>query len=119
MIRAVVFLVIAGVAGLMGYVALVGECPGGAVVRSQEQCNDTSGFSRDICAAVFARALDVARNAGTVYTDRNACFREFGNCLDHATVVGGHVPQPAGFCVKVAGGTLAAILPVYRGAAAR
>jgi uncharacterized protein YgiB involved in biofilm formation len=119
MIRAVVFLVIAGVAGLMAYLAYVGECPGGTVVRSPEQCATASGLGPDICHAVFAQALDVARRAGAVYTDRNACFREFGNCLDHATVVGGYVPQPAGFCVNVAGGRLASMIPVYRGAAAR
>jgi uncharacterized protein YgiB involved in biofilm formation len=119
MIRAVVILVIAGIGGLMAYLALDGECTSGAVVRSEEQCRETGGFGGDLCRQVFSRANDVARNAGTVYTDRDECFRVFGNCLNHATVVSGYVPQPAGFCVKAAGGTIQSMVPVYRGAAAR
>jgi uncharacterized protein YgiB involved in biofilm formation len=119
MSRAIVILFIAGVAGLMAYLAFVGECPGGSVVRSEEQCQQSSGFSGDICRQVFARANEVARSAGTVYIDRDECFRVFGNCLNHASIVGGYVPQPAGFCVKAGGGTLQSMAPVYRGAAAR
>jgi uncharacterized protein YgiB involved in biofilm formation len=117
--RWLVFLIIGGIAGLFGYLALVGECPGGTVVRSQQQCQDSGGLSGDLCRQVFARANDVARNAGTVYIDRDECFRVFGNCLNHATIVGGYVPQPAGFCVKASGGTVQSVVPVYRQAAAR
>ncbi len=119
MIRAVVVLVIAGVAGVMGYFAIVGECPGGVVVRSEEQCQQSGGLGRDLCRQVFARAGEVARSAGTVYIDRDECFRVFGNCLNHATIVGGYVPQPAGFCVRADGGTLRAMTPIYRNAAVR
>jgi uncharacterized protein YgiB involved in biofilm formation len=119
MIKAVVVLVIAGIAGLMAYLAFVGECPGGAVVRSEEQCQQSSGLGSDLCRQVFARANEVARTAGTVYIDRNECFRVFGNCLNHATIVGGYVPQPAGFCVRAGGGTLQSMVPIYRNAAAR
>jgi uncharacterized protein YgiB involved in biofilm formation len=119
MIRAIVILVIAGVAGLMAYMAFIGECTGGSVVQSEEQCQQSGGLSGDVCREVFARANDVARNAGTVYTDRDECFRIFGNCLNHATVVSGYVPQPAGFCVKAGGGSLQSMVPVYRATAAR
>jgi uncharacterized protein YgiB involved in biofilm formation len=119
MIRAAVVLVIAGVAGLMAYLAFVGECPGGAVVRTEEQCAASGGLPRELCRTVFSRAAEVARSAGTVYTDRDQCYREFGACLAHATLVGGYVPQPAGFCVKANGSALASMVPIYRGAAAR
>jgi uncharacterized protein YgiB involved in biofilm formation len=119
MIRAVVLLVIAGVAGVMAYAALRGECPGGAVVTDEAHCARSGGFSAALCRQVFARANEVARGAGTVYIDRDECFRVFGNCLDHASIVGGYTPRPAGFCVKAAGGVLQSMVPVYRGAAAR
>jgi uncharacterized protein YgiB involved in biofilm formation len=119
MIRAIVVLVIAGIAGLMGYLAFVGECPGGTVARSEEQCRQSGGFSGDLCREIFARANEVARSAGTVYIDRDECFRVFGNCLNHASIVGGYVPQPAGFCVKAAGGALQSMVPVYRAGTAR
>lgn len=117
--RAAVLLIIAGIAGLMAYLAYVGECTGGSVVRSEEQCTGSSGLSRDLCRQIFARANEVARGSGTVYIDRDECFRVFGNCLNHATVVGGYTPQPAGFCVKANGGALLSMVPVYKGAAAR
>jgi uncharacterized protein YgiB involved in biofilm formation len=117
--KAIVILIIAGIAGFMAYLAFVGECPGGAVVRSEEQCAGSGGLGTDLCRQVFARANEVARSAGTVYIDRDECFRAFGNCLNHATIVGGYVPQPAGFCVKAGGGALQSMVPVYRPAAAR
>jgi uncharacterized protein YgiB involved in biofilm formation len=119
MMRAVVILIIAGIAGLMGYLAFVGECPGGSVVRSEQHCEQSRGFSQELCRQVFARANAVGRSAGTVYIDRDECFRVFGNCLNHASIVGGYVPQPAGFCVKANGGALHSMTPVYRAAAAR
>jgi hypothetical protein len=117
--RAVVILFIAAVAGLMAYLTYTGECPGGAVVRTQEQCRADSGLSPEICRLVFERALTVARNAGSVYSEPGQCRILFGECLDHATIVGGYVPRPHGFCVKAEGGVLTSMVPVYRQAAAR
>jgi hypothetical protein len=119
MMRSVVILFIAAVAGLIGYLAYTGECPGGAVVKTEAQCRTQSGLSPEICRAVFERALSVARNAGSVYTEPGQCRILFGECLDHASIVGGYVPRPHGFCVKVTGGALASMVPVYRQAAAR
>ena len=119
MIRALIILFIAGVAGLMAYLTFTGECPGGAVVRTEAQCRAESGLSPDICRVVFERAQSVARNAGSVYTEPGVCRILFGECLDHATIMGGYVPRPHGFCVTTSGGTLASMVPVYRQAAAR
>jgi hypothetical protein len=119
MIRALIILFIAGVAGLIGYLTFTGECPGGSVVRNEAQCRAESGFSADICHVIFERAVSVARSAGSVYSEPGQCRILFGECLDHATIVGGYVPRPHGFCVKASGGALTSMVPVYRQAAAR
>jgi uncharacterized protein YgiB involved in biofilm formation len=119
MIRAGVVLVILGVAGVMLWQAVRGECPGGTIVRSEAQCASEAGLGGALCGRIFERANAVARAAATVYTDREECFRIFGNCLDHATVVGGYAPRPAGFCVQTDGAALQSMVPVYRAAAAR
>ena len=116
--KAVVFLVIAGIAGLMAYFAFVGECPGGAIVRSEEQCRGEAGLSLNLCRTVFARANEVARNANSVYQDPMACSVQFGQCLPHATLIGGYVPAPAGFCIKTTNDELTAMEPLYRRAPA-
>jgi hypothetical protein len=117
MMRALILLFIAGVAGLIGYLAFVGECTGGTVVRSEAQCRES--LNQGLCRTIFARANEVARNAGTVYMNLTECAIAFGGCLDHATIVGGYVPAPAGFCVRISGDTLAGMQPVYRRAAVR
>ncbi len=117
MMRALIMLFIAGVAGLIGYLAFTGECPGGTVVRSEEQCRET--LSQGLCRTIFSRANAVARNAGSVYMNPTECSIAFGNCLNHATIVGGYVPAPAGFCVKTSGESLSSMEPIYRRAAAR
>jgi uncharacterized protein YgiB involved in biofilm formation len=117
--RTVVILFIAAVAGFMACRTYIGECPGGAVVQTEAQCRAESGLSPDICSKVFERALSAARNAGSVYTEPGQCRILFGECLDHASIVGGYVPRPHGFCVKASGGALASMVPVYRQAAAR
>jgi uncharacterized protein YgiB involved in biofilm formation len=120
MMRGVVILFIAGVAGLMAYLAFVGECTGGKVVRNEEGCRTEQGFSAELCRMVFARALEVARNASTVYTDPQQCSIAFGPCLEHATIVSGWVPRPHGFCLMVEGnGRLASMTPTYQRAGAR
>jgi hypothetical protein len=117
MMRALILLFIAGVAGLIGYLTFVGECTGGTVVRSEQQCRES--LSQGLCRTIFARANDVARNAGSVYMNPTECAVAFGGCLDHATIVGGYVPAPAGFCVRTSGDTLSSMEPIYRRAAVR
>jgi uncharacterized protein YgiB involved in biofilm formation len=118
--RAIVLLIIGGIAGLMAYLAFTGECPTGKVVTSEESCRAEQGLSAEICRSVFSRALDVARKSGSVYTDPQQCSIAFGPCLEHATVVGGWVPRPHGFCVVQDGnGRLASMTPTYQRASAR
>jgi uncharacterized protein YgiB involved in biofilm formation len=113
--RAIVLLFIAGVAGVMAYVVYTGECPTGKVVTSEENCRSEQGLSAELCRTVFARALDVARNAGTVYNDPQQCSVAFGPCLEHATVASAWVPRPHGFCVNQDGsGRLASMTPTYQ-----
>ncbi|MGL4242338.1 MAG: DUF1190 domain-containing protein [Beijerinckiaceae bacterium] len=118
MIKAVVVLVIAGVAGLMAWQAFVGECPGGKVVASESECYGPAGFDITFCRLVFGRAEQVARASGSVYMDQNTCAREWGACLPHAST-NGFVPRPAGFCVAGGGDTISRMKPIYRPAHAQ
>jgi uncharacterized protein YgiB involved in biofilm formation len=112
--RAIPFALIGAVAAFMAYMALRGECPGGVVVMSEANCREAGGLSADLCRTVYSRAVEVARNAGTVYTDVSKCSQQYGPCLPHATLVGSFVPAPAGFCVQSIGGRLTEMTPVYR-----
>jgi uncharacterized protein YgiB involved in biofilm formation len=117
-IRALILLFIAGVAGLILYLAFTGECPGGTVLRTLESCPEKLGPIA--CQQVRSRAKEVAQSAGTVYMDPVQCSVDFGPCLNHATIIGGYVPAPAGFCVlRLKGGSVVDISPLYRRAAAR
>jgi uncharacterized protein YgiB involved in biofilm formation len=117
MIRLAVVAIIAGVAGIMLWQARSGECPGGTVVFSLEDCaGKLPGLA---CKQIYERADAVARRAGTVYQDPVECSTRFGPCLEHALVVGGWTPRPAGFCVLRAAGSNTTdqsltIQPVYR-----
>lgn len=117
--RAVVFLIMAGIAGVMGYLMFVGECAGGTVVRSPEQCSQSSGLSGELCRIIFAHANEVARNSGAVYPDPLKCAEQYGPCMPHATVATAFVPVPYAFCVKNSGNALLSMVPVYRTAAAQ
>jgi uncharacterized protein YgiB involved in biofilm formation len=112
--RAFPLALIGGVAGFMAYMAFRGECPGGVVVMSEEDCREAGGFSDDLCRTIYSRAMTVARNAGTVYEDAAKCSQQYGPCLPHATLVGSYVAVPAGFCVHSSGDRLTAMTPVYR-----
>ncbi len=113
MIRAVAFLVIAGVGGLLAYLAFVGECPGGRIVFSESQCRGEAGFDGAFCRLVFSRAEQVARSSGSVYMDQNSCAREYGACLPHSGT-NGFVPRPVGFCVAGGGDSVTRMTPIYR-----
>jgi uncharacterized protein YgiB involved in biofilm formation len=115
--KAVAILLIAGITGFMAYLGLVGECPGGTVVRSQQQCREA--LSQVICEAIFARAKDVAENSNTVYMNPTECSAVFGSCMNNLRVVGGYSPTPARFCVKSSGNTVTSIDPIYQRAGAR
>jgi hypothetical protein len=111
--KAIVFLLIAGVASLMAYFALRGECPGGTVVMSEAQCVQSRAFEAATCAAIFGRSAELVRSSATVYADRERCLQRHTGCAPHANV-GMFAPIPDGFCVSVSGGRIASQEPVYR-----
>jgi uncharacterized protein YgiB involved in biofilm formation len=115
--KAVVILVIAAVAGLMAYVAFIGECPGGIAIRSEQEC--AASFNETICRTVFSRAKDVAENSATVFMNPIECSTQFGTCLDNAKVTGGYSPRPVGFCVRTSGNDVTGMEPLYQRAGAR
>jgi uncharacterized protein YgiB involved in biofilm formation len=115
--KAVTILIIAGIAGFMAYLAYVGECPGGTVVRSEQQCLDT--LNAAVCTTIFSRAKEVAENSNTVYMNPIECSTLFGACLNHATIIGGYTPTPARFCIKNNGTSLTSMEPIYQRAGAR
>ncbi|MFM9974167.1 MAG: hypothetical protein ACKVON_06275 [Beijerinckiaceae bacterium] len=117
MIKAITLLILAGIVGVMAYLAFTGECVGGNVVRSEEHCLEK--LPQGLCRAVFAQAKGVAQHSNSVYTDPVECAIQFGPCLPHATILSGYVPVPAGFCVKSSGSTLNEMIPVYRRISAR
>ncbi len=111
--RIVVFLFIAGVAAFMGFIALRGECPGGAIVMSASQCRAASAMSAEACATVFRDADRITRAAATVFTDEQRCLAGYDACT-RSSVVQGFTPVPAGFCVVVTGSTITRQEPIYR-----
>jgi len=117
--RNLVLLFIAGIAGLIGYIIVQGECPGAVAIRTEEQCRAASGMNPSLCQTIFSRASAVARNSASVYPDEITCSTQFGACLPHATVAMAFVPVPAGFCVKIANNSVTSMEPFYTPAAAR
>jgi uncharacterized protein YgiB involved in biofilm formation len=116
-VKAIVILVIAGIAGLMAYVAFIGECPGGVAIRSEQQC--AASLNETICRTVFSRAKEVAENSATVFMSPVECSTQFGPCLDHAKIIGGYSPTPVGFCVRTSGNAVTGMEPLYQRAGAR
>ena len=111
--RIVVFLLIAGVAAFMGFLALRGECPGGTIVMSEAQCRAASGVSAAACATVFRDADRITRAAATVFSDEQRCLASHDACT-RSSVVQGFTPVPAGFCIAVNGDAVTRQEPVYR-----
>ena len=111
--RIVVFLLIAGVAAFMGFIALRGECPGGSIVMSEAQCRAASTLGVEACATVFRDAERITRAAPTVFTDEQRCLAGHDACI-RSSVVQGYTPVPAGFCVVASGNAVTRQEPVYR-----
>jgi uncharacterized protein YgiB involved in biofilm formation len=111
----IVIAFILGVAGLIAFLWIRGECPGGRLVTAEDTCRSEQGFEPAFCREVFRRAPTMARTAATVYTDAQACRNDFAECLPHATNTAGFVPRPHGFCVSAdSDGRVATMTPVYR-----
>ncbi len=111
--RIVVFLLIAGVAAFMGFIALRGECPGRTIVMSEARCRATATVSAEACATVFRDADRITRTAATVFTDEQRCLASHDACI-RSSVVQGFTPVPAGFCITVNGNTVTRQELIYR-----
>jgi hypothetical protein len=111
MIRAVVILIIAGVAGLMGWLFFAGECREGQIVTGAEQCRG-AGFGAELCAVILARWPQEAARGGNVFPNRAACEAVHLQCLEHAGTMG-YTPRPRGFCVVGSSPGTLRMTPVY------
>lgn len=112
--KAIVFLIIAGIAGLIGYKVLTPQCAGGAVVVSAAACEATTGFDRAFCQRAFAQEEAAIRNAGNMFADQQTCSVKFLNCIPFPGGVHGWTPKPSGFClVRGADGAVARMTPIY------
>jgi uncharacterized protein YgiB involved in biofilm formation len=111
--KVMILLFIVGVAAVMGWFALRGECQGGQIVTSEAQCRQSASLDANVCAEVFRRAPELIRNAATIFTDRERCLQQYAACVPHANNAA-FTPQPHGFCVVASGGAISRQEPVYR-----
>jgi uncharacterized protein YgiB involved in biofilm formation len=112
-LKAIVFLVIAGVVGLMAYLGLRGECPSTTAVLSETACLRDGQFPAAVCQTIFERAEAVTRAAPTIYPSEQDCLRDFERCIRSGHTQG-FTPVPAGFCVATSGGEITWQEPLYR-----
>jgi uncharacterized protein YgiB involved in biofilm formation len=109
--KALTLLIILGIAGMMGYFALRGECPGGRVILDASECRG-AGFDRARCEEALRIGQHKARNDYPPFADFEACQRQFSRCEPHGAVASGFVPRPRGICLIAQGSQLDAT-PVY------
>jgi hypothetical protein len=101
MLRALVFLIIAGVGGLLAWSAFQPECQGGSVVSTRQACLALAGFEARDCDQAFERA----RMQASVYPNRQDCEQAFPVCEERRVAPIGYSPRPVAYCVwKGAGG---------------
>ncbi len=106
-----VFLFIAAVSAVMGFLFLQPVCAGGLVVRDEAQCRATAGFDATFCRDAFGRATEIARGSGPSYSQRNDCDAQWPACVEHA---GGWGPKPSAWClVRDGAGMAKRIEPQY------
>ncbi|QCK87656.1 DUF1190 domain-containing protein [Phreatobacter aquaticus] len=90
---------IIGVAGVMAYVwSSGGDCAGGTVLRSIDQCV-ASGRTGSTCNELMGAANAMLARTGPVSSTREQCEGQYGTCQQsHATE--GFVPRASGFCLS-------------------
>ncbi|HRK23856.1 MAG TPA: hypothetical protein PLQ11_02780 [Beijerinckiaceae bacterium] len=111
--KAIVFVVIGGVAALLGWLFFQPECFQGVVVASEHACVQVPGFDRQFCERAFARPEEAIFRAGSFYQTRDDCLRRHTDCIEFPGVHG-YTPKPTGYCVlRGADGSLAGMKPVY------
>lgn len=110
MIKLLVALVIALVAGIIGFNLREGECRDGTVIADQASCLRT-GRSAQACAGILAEAETIARRTGPNFPTRFACNDRFPDCIERSDVTG-WTARPKSYCLTMRSGALD-ITPIY------
>lgn len=110
--KIVIFTFIAGVAGAMLYFFLLGECPGGMVVKDATECRGAN-FEAAACNAALASGRRKASEDQAPFATLDQCLRAFALCEPHAAVASGFIPVPRGFCIARTGSGSFDGTPVY------
>lgn len=100
--KVVILTFIAGVAAAMLYFFMIGECPGGTIVRDAEECRGAK-FDAATCNAALASSRRKATENQAPFATLDQCLRSFAICEPHAAVASGFVPVPRGTCIARTG----------------
>ena len=111
--RNVIFLFIAGIAGLMGYMWVQPVCDGGSIVKDEAACRGVIGFDVAFCRDVFSRTAKIASEVGPAYANEMACREKWPVCDPHGPGAMQWGVRPAAWCVVRAGGSVGRIEPQY------
>ncbi len=106
-----VFVFIAAVATLMGYLAFRPDCPGGTVVADRATC--VAAFDAAFCARAMEGADSLARRSGQSFSTQSQCLEQWPVCLERADIPAWG-PRPSGYClVRAVDGGVERIEPRY------
>jgi uncharacterized protein YgiB involved in biofilm formation len=108
----VVAAAIAGAAGFMAYLWMLGgDCGGAPVYRSVEACV-SGGRSAEACAALMRQADTALARSGPVHNTREQCEDRFVTCQGSIGATG-FAPRAQGFCIRT--GPPETVVPVFGG----
>lgn len=113
MLKVIVFLLIAGIAGVMGFMAWRGECASGYVFATVDECAAQGSFRPEACREMFTMAAETVGHAATVFPTEQACRDQFEVCIPHK-MVSGFTPVPAAYCVSRVRSRMMPPEPIYR-----
>lgn len=110
--KILVFLIIGGVAAIIGWSIFNRDCDG-VRVATESECVAAKGFDRAFCARAFARPEEAIYRAGNVFKTQSECSVRNLNCIEFPGVHG-WTPKPLTYCVvRADNGTLASMTPLY------
>ena len=109
----VTFLIIGGVAVVMGWLWFQPDCAGGAIASNEDECVSIKGFDRAFCARAFARPEEAIFAAGNAFATQSDCLKRFVDCVAMPKPVNWS-PKPSGFCVvRGITGNVQRMVPYY------
>jgi uncharacterized protein YgiB involved in biofilm formation len=97
----------------MGLFALRGECPGGVIMMSEDQCSASGSVSRAACRTLWRDADGITQASATGFADLQRCQANHGHGV-LSSAAQGFAPAPAGFCVSTTGDALPKQEPIDR-----